>query len=119
MHVKNSSPSPLSWRVSSRTDTDVRSNHPPLTYNTYMENLTHTYVSPRTGTEYLVVPQTLTRMAGDWYKGEPLRPVEYTQWDIVLRGNLVQFCFNEADIPDAVRHFEEPGWDGWTTSPRD
>ena len=45
--------------------------------------------------------------------------MEYTQYDIVLSGNPVQFCFDEADVPNAVRHFEEPGWDRVTTSPRD
>lgn len=70
-----------------------------------------TYQSPRTGTEYLIVAKTQTRMAGDWYKGEPLRPVEYTQYDIVLNGNPVQFCFREEDIPATVEHFENPGPD--------
>jgi len=70
-----------------------------------------TYQSPRTGTEYLIVAKTQTRMAGDWYKGEPLRPVEYTQYDIVLNGNPVQFCFDEADIAASVEHFENPGAD--------
>jgi len=83
-----------------------------MTYNTYMENLpTTVYTSPLTGTEYLVVPKTQTRMAGDWYKGEPLRPVEYTQYDIVLNGKPVQFCFDEANVPSTVAHFENPGAD--------
>jgi hypothetical protein len=91
-----------------------------MTYNTYMENLpTTTYTSPLTGTEYLIVPKTSTRMRGDWYKGEPLRPVEETTYEVVLNGNPVQFALSEAGVPDAVRHFEQPGWDGWTTSPRD
>ena len=100
--------------------TDTRSKTDPVTYYTYMEKLTATtYTSPLTGVTYLVVPKTQTRMAGDWYKGEPLHPVEYTQYDIVLSGNPVQFCFDEADVPNAVHHFEEPGWDRVTTSPRD
>ena len=70
-----------------------------------------TYVSPRTGTEYLIVPKTSTRMAGDWYKGEPLRPVETTTYEIVLNGNPVQFALSEAGVPASVEHFENPGAD--------
>ena len=70
-----------------------------------------TYVSPRTGTEYLIVPKTSTRMAGDWHKGEPLRPVETTTYEIVLNGNLVQFALSEAGVPASVEHFENPGAD--------
>lgn len=87
---------------------------PQMMYYKNMENkqmpLT-TFVSPRTGTEYLVVAKTETRMAGDWYKNEPLRPVEYTKYEIVLNGNPVQFCFREEDIPSTVEHFENPGPD--------
>lgn len=70
-----------------------------------------TYVSPRTGTEYLIVAKTSTRMAGDWYAGEPLRPVETTTYEIVLNGNPVQFALSEDRIPAVVEHFENPGPD--------
>jgi hypothetical protein len=76
-----------------------------------------TYVSSRTGTEYLIVPKTSTRMRGDWYKGEPLRPVEETTYEVVLMGNPVQFSLSIEGIPDAVSHFECPGPD--LGSPRD
>jgi len=33
---------------------------------------------------------------------------EYTQFTIYLGGRLVQFCFNEADIADAVHTYENP-----------
>ena len=83
-----------------------------MTYNTYMENLPVTvYTSPLTGTEYLVVPKTSTRMRGDWYAGEPLRPVETTTYQIVLNGNPVQFALSEDGVPAAVAHFENPGPD--------
>jgi hypothetical protein len=70
-----------------------------------------TYVSPRTGTEYLIVPKTSTRMMGDWYKNEPLRPVETTTYEIVLNGNPVQFALSEDGIAASVEHFENPGPD--------
>jgi hypothetical protein len=77
-----------------------------------------TYTSPRTGTEYLIVPKTSTRMRGDWYKNEPLRPVEETTYEVVLMGNPVQFALTEDGIPAAVAHFEGFS-DGWYCLPRD
>jgi hypothetical protein len=83
-----------------------------MTYNTYMENLPlTTYTSPLTGTEYLVVPKTLTRAVGGILYGTPLRQEEYTQYDIILNGNPVQFCFSEGDVPATVAHLENPGPD--------
>ena len=82
-------------------DTNMEKDTLPLT----------TYVSPRTGTEYLIVPKTSTRMAGDWHKGEPLRPVETTTYEIVLNGNPVQFALSEDGIAASVEHFENPGPD--------
>ncbi len=69
---------------------------------------TTTYTSPKTGTEYLVVAKPVWRMAGGVLEGCPMYRVDYTQYDIVLNGNLVQFCFAEKDIPDAVSTFENP-----------
>lgn len=84
-----------------------------------MEKITsYTYTSPLTGNEYLVVPETLTRMGGDWYKGEPLRPVEYTQYNVLFNGRKVQFAFSEEGVSDSVAHFEGVT-DGWYSSPRD
>ena len=76
-----------------------------------------TYVSPRTGTEYLIVPKQSWYMTFDG-KGGSARKY-FTKYEIVLNGNPVQFALSEETIPDQVRHFEQPGWDGWTTSPRD
>lgn len=82
-----------------------------------METLpTTTYVSPLTGTEYLVVPRTETRMVGDWYKGEPLRPVETTTYQVVLNGNPVQFALTEDGVAESVRYFEDPNYDVRLTS---
>ena len=83
-----------------------------MTYNTYMENLpTTTYFSPRTGTEYLVVAKPQWRMAGGILENCPMYRKEYTQYDIVLDGNPVQFCFREEDIAETVEWFENPGRD--------
>jgi hypothetical protein len=50
-------------------------------------------------------------MRGDWYAGEPLRPVEETTYEIVLNGNPVQFALSEDGIAASVEHFENPGPD--------
>ena len=69
---------------------------------------TITYVSPQTGTEYLIVPKKMWRMAGGIMENRPLYRVDYVQYDVVLNGNTVQFCFDEKDIPEAVSRFENP-----------
>lgn len=69
---------------------------------------TTTYVSPQTGTEYLIVPKKMWRMAGGIMENCPLYRVDYVQYDVVLNGNMVQFCFDEKDIPDTVHHLENP-----------
>ena len=70
-----------------------------------------THTSPRTGTEYLIAPQTFSCAVGGVLHGVPLRPQEYTQYDILLNGNRVQFCFRESDIASTVEHYENPGPD--------
>ena len=84
-----------------------------MTYNTYMKNLsTTTYVSPRTGTEYLIVAKPQSRVDyREFMNPAPKYMREYTQYDVVLNGNLVQFCFREEDIAGAVEWFENPGRD--------
>ena len=67
-----------------------------------------TYVSPQTGTEYLIVAKPQWRMAGGILEGCPMYRKEYTQYNVVLNGNPVQFCFREEDIPETVRHYENP-----------
>lgn len=67
-----------------------------------------TFVSPQTGTEYLVVAKPQRRMAGGILEGCPMYWADYTQYEIVLNGNPVQFCFTEQDVPDAVQRFENP-----------
>ena len=32
---------------------------------------------------------------------------EYTQYNILHDGEVVQFCFNEEDVEEAIRFFEE------------
>jgi hypothetical protein len=88
-------------------------------YDTYMEKIQpYTYTSPLTGTEYLVVPKEETRMVGDWYKGEPLRPETVVRYDVVLQGNSVQFAYTKEGVDGAVAHFEGVS-DGWYCLPRD
>lgn len=80
-----------------------------MTYNTYMENLPlTTYTSPRTGTEYLIVPRHGRRAYFE--AGQQLWRDE-TTYEIVLNGNLVQFCFDEAEVACTVEYFENPGPD--------
>ena len=69
------------------------------------------FVSPRTGFEYLIMPKTSTRMMGDWYSNEPLRPVEQTTYEIIFNGRLVQFALSEEGVAACVERFENPGPD--------
>jgi hypothetical protein len=84
-----------------------------MTYNTYMEKTTMTtYTSPLTGTEYLIVAKPQSRVDYREFMNPATKYMrEYTQYDVVLNGNLVQFCFREEDIPATVAHFENPGPD--------
>lgn len=66
-----------------------------------------TYVSPQTGTEYIIAPKAQSRMTKDSILS-PLYRKDYIQYDVVLNGNMVQFCFEETDIAETVRHFENP-----------
>jgi len=68
-----------------------------------------TYVSPQTGTEYIIAPKAQSR--ADYYEmGNPATRYmrEYIQYDVVLNGNMVQFCFDEDRIPEVVSWFENP-----------
>jgi hypothetical protein len=70
-----------------------------------MDNLTTSlYVSPTSGFTYEIVS---TDRYG-WFRYEILRD-----------GKMVQFALTEDQIANQVKHYEQPGWDGWTTSPRD
>jgi len=66
------------------------------------------YISPETNVEYLVVVNLQRRMRGGVLEGCPMYWQTEKQYDIVLQGNPVQFCFREEDIPDAVNRFENP-----------
>jgi hypothetical protein len=66
------------------------------------------YISPETNVEYLVVVNLQRRMRGGVLEGCPMYWQTEKQYDIVLNGNPVQFCFREEDIPDAVNRFENP-----------
>jgi hypothetical protein len=67
-----------------------------------------TFVSPRTGTEYLIVPKYSKRAY--YVDGQQLWRDE-TTYEIVLNGNPVQFALSEDRIAASVEHFENPGRD--------
>ena len=74
-----------------------------------MDNLTpFTFTSPDTGTEYLVQPISQWRMAGGYLEHCPLYRVDYTEYQILRDGKVVQFCFSEDQIASTVRHLENP-----------
>jgi hypothetical protein len=80
-----------------------------MMYNKDMENLpTTVYQSPRTGTEYLIVPQTDSRA---YFENGQQLWAESTIYHIVLNGNPVQFALSEEGIPASVEQFENPGPD--------
>jgi hypothetical protein len=62
------------------------------------------YTSPDTGVTYEVNP---TDRSG-WFR-----------YDIIKDGRVVQFALTADNVANQVRHYENPGWDGWTSSPRD
>jgi len=86
-------------------DTNMEKDTLPLT----------TFVSPRTGVEYLVVPKHGRRAYFE--NGQQLWRDEVT-YQIVLNGNPVQFALSEDGVAGSVAHFEGVD-DGWTSSPRD
>lgn len=67
-----------------------------------------TFVSPCTGTEYLIVPKYGKRAY--YVDGQQLWRDE-TIYEIVLNGNPVQFALSEDRIAASVEHLENPGRD--------
>jgi hypothetical protein len=67
-----------------------------------------TFVSPRTGTEYLIVPKYGKRA---YYEDGQQLWRDETTYQIVLNGNPVQFALSEEGIAGSVEHFENPGRD--------
>lgn len=86
-------------------DTNMEKDTLPLT----------TFVSPRTGVEYLIVPKCGRRAY--YVDGKQLWRDEVT-YEILLNGNRVQFALSEDGVASSVAHFEGVS-DGWTSSPRD
>ena len=80
-----------------------------------MKDERRTYVSPLTGTEYLIVPKHGRRAY--YENGQQLWRDEVT-YHIVLNGNPIQFALSLDDIAGAVAHAEGVH-DGWTSSARD
>jgi len=69
---------------------------------------TTTFVSPQTGVEYLIVPETDRRA---YFENGQRFWSDSTVYRIVLNGNPVQFALSEAGVADSVEHFENPGFD--------
>ena len=67
------------------------------------------YTSPQTGNTYEVkVTKEHRTDYREFMNPETRYEREYTQFTIYLGGRMVQFCFNEADIADAVHTYENP-----------
>ena len=62
-----------------------------------------TYISPNT--LYQIEPVTQKRVT-EFVDGQPVW-TEYTQFNIIHDGEVVQFCFNEEDIEETIRFFEK------------
>jgi hypothetical protein len=68
-----------------------------------------TYTSPLTGTVYDVKPEAQKRVTR-FEDGKGIWET-YTQYNILLDGKMVQFCFDKTDIASTVSHLENPGPD--------
>jgi hypothetical protein len=68
------------------------------------------YTSPITGTTYTVVKSYSER--GAWDANGDYAPITVKQYSIYDGDKMVQFAFDEATIANAVRHYEQPCWDG-------
>ncbi len=68
------------------------------------------YTSPLTGTTYTVVKSYSER--GAWDANGASAPITVKQYSIYDGDKMVQFAFDEATIANAVRHYEQPGFDG-------
>ena len=68
------------------------------------------FTSPLTGTTYTIVKSYSER--GAWDSNGEYAPITVKQYSIYDGEKMVQFAFDEASIAKAVRHYEQPGWDG-------
>lgn len=68
-----------------------------------------TFTSSKTGNVYRVVATPETRTAYAKFMDASTKYEEnYTQFSIYLDNKLVQFCFAEQDVPEAVGRYEHP-----------
>jgi hypothetical protein len=79
-------------------------------YSIFMMNDPTTYVSPLTNVTYTIVKSYSER--GSWDTEGNYAPVTVKQYSIYDGDKMVQFAFDEATIANAVRHYEQPGFDG-------
>ncbi len=68
------------------------------------------FTSPLTGTTYTIVKSYSER--GAWDANGEYAPITVKQYSIYDGDKMVQFAFDEATIANAVRHYEQPGFDG-------
>ena len=80
-----------------------------------METITSTYLSPKTGTQYLIVPQNDRRA---YYEDGQQLWRDETTYQVVLDGNPVTFSLTWEGVPSSVAHFEGED-DGWYCLGRD
>lgn len=72
------------------------------------------YTSPDTNKVYTIIESQSER--GSWDDDGNYAPIAVTQYSIYDDTKMVQFAFDVNDIQNAVKHYEFPGYDGWTTS---
>jgi hypothetical protein len=68
------------------------------------------YISPLTGATYSIVKSYSER--GAWDAKGDYAPITVKQYSIYEGDKMVQFAFDEVTIANAVRHYEQPGFDG-------
>jgi hypothetical protein len=68
------------------------------------------YISPLTGKTYTILKSYSER--GAWGANGEYAPVTVKQYSIYDGNRMVQFAFDEATIANAVRHYEQPRFDG-------
>jgi hypothetical protein len=73
-----------------------------------------TYTSPLTGATYGIVKSYSER--GAWDANGEYAPITVKQYSIYDGDKMVQFAFDEATIANAVRHYEQPRFDGMYSS---
>jgi hypothetical protein len=67
---------------------------------------TTSYISPKTGSEYLVVPKLYAGVAYD----ARLQKLPSSYYEIVFRGNPIARVGSRSQIPHVIETFESPAY---------